>query len=110
MINHLENHEHAFIKDNTVISILVFNGHNSNLLEDCRKHFEADEVICCCDNGIAYLDGTWDGLKFWKPRPFPSWVKGTEIWEAPVAYPSDGKNYSWDEFSQNWNMIVLSSE
>ena len=24
------------------------------------------------------------------------------MWEAPTAYPSDGKNYDWDESSKSW--------
>jgi hypothetical protein len=26
----------------------------------------------------------------------------TYLWEAPVAYPTDGKKYSWNEETQNW--------
>jgi hypothetical protein len=109
LINHLENHEHAFVKNNTVISILVFDGHDSNLLEDCRKHFEADEVICCCDHGKAYLDGTWNGTQFIPLSPYPSWVWNENQWVAPIPMPEDGL-YKWNESEQNWNMIVLSSE
>ena len=36
--------------------------------------------------------------------PYPSWVlnKITALWEAPVAIPSDGKRYEWDEENQQW--------
>jgi hypothetical protein len=109
MINHLENHKHAFIKNDIVISILTFDDHNPELLEDCRKHFQADEVVCCCDNGIAYLDGSWDGKQFIPPSPFPSWVWSTDKWEAPVPKP-DNENCFWNELTQEWNMIVFPSE
>ena len=35
---------------------------------------------------------------------FPSWTlnKSTYKWEAPVAYPDDGKRYHWDEASKSW--------
>ena len=41
---------------------------------------------------------------FYEPQPFPSWTlnETTCIWEAPVAYPSDGKIYDWDESSKSW--------
>tara|TARA_R110000765_G_scaffold154139_1_gene257133 strand:+ start:145 stop:474 length:330 start_codon:yes stop_codon:yes gene_type:complete len=43
---------------------------------------------------------------FIPPKPFgyTSWIlnEGTCQWEAPVAYPDDGKSYSWNESSQQW--------
>ena len=41
---------------------------------------------------------------FYEPQPYPSWTlnETTCIWEAPVAYPSDGKIYDWDESSKSW--------
>ena len=41
---------------------------------------------------------------FIPPKPFDSWIlnEDTWLWEAPVAYPSDGKEYEWDESSKSW--------
>ena len=41
---------------------------------------------------------------FIPPKPFESWLlnEDTCLWEAPVAYPEDGKFYTWDEESQTW--------
>ena len=41
---------------------------------------------------------------FIPPKPFNSWVldETTCWWEAPVAYPSDGKEYDWDEDNTQW--------
>jgi len=41
---------------------------------------------------------------FIPPQPFPSWVldEATCLWEAPVAYPDDGKMYAWDETITDW--------
>lgn len=52
--------------------------------------------------GIGYH---WDGVGFYAPQPFPSWSKNedTYIWEAPVAYPTDGKFYIWNEADQKWD-------
>ena len=35
---------------------------------------------------------------------YSSWTlnEDTCLWEAPVAYPTDDKNYTWDEDSQTW--------
>ena len=37
-------------------------------------------------------------------KPFDSWTldEDTCLWEAPVAYPSDGKGYVWKEDSKTW--------
>jgi hypothetical protein len=39
-----------------------------------------------------------------KPNLFPSWVFDTTTckWIPPIPYPSDGKNYNWDEISISW--------
>ena len=56
--------------------------------------------------GIGY---TYDESRdaFITPKPFNSWVlnEDTCIWESPVAYPSDGKWYVWDEEIINWKLI-----
>ena len=40
---------------------------------------------------------------FVAPKPFASWILNADAqWEAPVAMPTDGKMYSWDEASTSW--------
>jgi hypothetical protein len=53
--------------------------------------------------GIGYTyDRTRDA--FIPPKPFASWLlnEDTCLWDAPVAYPTDGKAYSWNEETTNW--------
>ena len=53
--------------------------------------------------GIGY---TFDEARdaFIPPKPFASWVlnEDTCLWEAPVAMPTDGGFYNWDEEAGNW--------
>ena len=53
--------------------------------------------------GIGY---TYDEARdaFIPPKPFNSWLlnETTCLWDAPVAYPTDGKLYTWDEEQQQW--------
>lgn len=53
--------------------------------------------------GIGYK---YDSQKdaFVRPQPYPSWVLNltTLEWEAPKPYPTDGKDYIWDENTQEW--------
>jgi hypothetical protein len=41
---------------------------------------------------------------FIPPKPYASWSLNEEtcLWEAPTPYPTDGKNYNWDEKTQDW--------
>jgi len=49
---------------------------------------------------------TYDSSKdaFISPKPFASWVlnETTCNWEAPVTYPTDGKQYNWNEETTSW--------
>ena len=57
--------------------------------------------------GIGY---TYDIVRdaFIPPKPFGSWTLNETscLWEAPVAYPDDGQQYSWNEETQAWDLIT----
>ena len=56
--------------------------------------------------GIGFkYDQTRDA--FIEPKPFDSWILNEEtcLWEAPTAYPDDGKFYNWNEENQTWDEI-----
>ena len=58
--------------------------------------------------GIGYsYDAGRDA--FIPPKPFASWTLNdtTCLWDAPVAMPTDGKVYSWNEEAGNWVEVVL---
>ena len=53
--------------------------------------------------GIGY---TYDAQRdaFIPPKPFESWTLDEEtcLWNPPVAMPTDGGFYTWDEENQAW--------
>jgi hypothetical protein len=54
----------------------------------------------CAGIGYTYRE---DIDAFVTPQPYPSWILDSNVvWQAPVAMPTDGKMYSWDEESQTW--------
>ena len=59
--------------------------------------------------GIGY---TYDAVNdvFYAPKPFNSWTlsETTWLWEAPVAYPNDGKQYVWNEETISWQEVTQS--
>jgi hypothetical protein len=44
---------------------------------------------------------------FVPPKPFDSWVldEDTCQWEAPLAEPTDGGRYEWNEETQTWDEV-----
>ena len=64
------------------------------------------------DNGVplrgnyAGIGHTYDATNdvFYAPQPYPFWIlnQQTWLWEPPVAYPTDGKTYFWDETTRFW--------
>lgn len=56
--------------------------------------------------GIGY---TYDSERdaFIPPKPFASWILDEETcrWEAPVAYPTDGNSYAWNEDTTSWILM-----
>ena len=57
--------------------------------------------------GIGY---TYDFARdaFIPPKPFDSWTlnENSCLWEAPVAMPEDGQQYSWNEETTSWDLIT----
>jgi len=56
--------------------------------------------------GIGYsYDQSRDA--FIPKKPFNSWIlnETTCLWNAPVAYPTDGGKYTWNETNLNWEII-----
>ena len=55
---------------------------------------------------FASVGFTYDSSRdaFIEPKPYNSWTlnETTCLWESPVAYPSDGKSYEWDEDNRQW--------
>jgi len=54
--------------------------------------------------GFTY-DSTRDA--FIPPQPYPSWILKEENchWAPPVAMPSDGQFYTWNEETQSWDLV-----
>lgn len=56
--------------------------------------------------GIGYIyDEQRDA--FIPPKPYESWVlnEQTCLWNPPVPYPNDNKDYIWDENTKTWLQV-----
>ena len=79
-------------------------------------HYEPDSETPSADQskalrknfaGIGFIyDATKDA--FYTMQPYESWSlnEDTCLWEAPVPYPDDGKQYIWNETITNWTEIT----
>jgi hypothetical protein len=110
----------AKIEDNLVTQVIVVD--NSDILDESNNESEALGIKICQDllggtwvqtsyNGnirknYAGIGYTYDSTRdaFIDPSPYASWVlnETTCKYEAPIAYPSDGKHYKWNEETTSW--------
>jgi len=58
--------------------------------------------------GIGYY---YDSIRdaFIPPKPYASWTLNEQscLWQSPIPYPNDGKEYTWNEETGNWEEINL---
>ena len=57
----------------------------------------------------AIVGGTYDSTRdaFIPPKLYPSWTLDEDkcVYVAPKAYPTDGKDYEWDEDNKEWKEV-----
>ena len=57
----------------------------------------------------AGIGCTYDPIAdhFYGPSPYASWTLNDDAqWEAPIAYPTDGETYTWNEDTQEWDLVT----
>ena len=59
----------------------------------------------------ATIGYTYDEDKdaFIPKKTYNSWIlnEQTCLWEAPIAYPTDGNKYTWNESTLTWDIVEL---
>lgn len=65
------------------------------------------QLIAWCENAGQRWENSFTVMLPRHPQPYSSWMwhDGFECWVPPVAYPTDGANYVWDEEGKSW--VVL---
>ena len=109
--------------NNTVLRVIVVA--NNELLDEnnieqeqrgidfCRKLFGGTWLQTSYNGNLrknyAGVGYTYDSTRnaFIPPKPFDSWLldETTCQWQAPVAMPTDGQMYTWDEPQQKWVLL-----
>ena len=80
-------------------------------------HYQADNNTPSLDQSKAFrknyagIGYYYDEIRdaFIPPKPFPSWTldEFSCLWQSPIPYPNDGKEYTWNEEIGNWEEINL---
>lgn len=113
---------YAFLDENNIVTEVIV-GRNEDETVDGVSNWETyygqlRNQVCkrtSYNNNIrkqyAGIGYTYDAVAdvFIAPKPFPSWSLDSNYdWQAPIAHPADGKDYSWDEANQVWVEVLAS--
>ncbi len=106
-------------KDNKVLRVLVTDNKLPNegydwLVENLGGIWVQTSYNSTIRKNFAGVGFTYDSDRdaFIAPKPYGSWLLNEEScqWEAPVPYPTDGRNYFWQEDVIDWTPINDYSE
>ena len=100
-------------ENNIVTGVYVVGDEYEATYAEWRKEFGEVYVQTSYNNRIRFnyagIGYSYDKVRdaFIPPKPFNSWVldEATCQWNSPVPYPSDGKNYRWNEELSDWVAI-----
>jgi hypothetical protein len=104
-------------KNNLVLRVLVTDNHSSNegydwLIENLGGTWIKTSYNGRIRKNFAGIGFTYNEEldSFVSPQPFPSWKldKRNSQWKAPVAYPTDGFTYFWNEEGLTWELADFS--
>ena len=108
---------YAFLDENNIVTEVIPGRNEDEVVDgisDWEAHYGAFRGQVCKRTsynnnyrknyaGIGY---SYDPVRdaFIAPKPFASWILNEDTcrWEAPVAMPTDGALYTWDEDTLSW--------
>ena len=111
---------YAFLDENNIVTEVIVGkneGEDGKSGEDWEAHYGAFRGQVCkktsynanIRKNYAGIGFTYDAdlNAFIPPQSFASWTLNTETaqWEPPVAMPTDGKMYAWDEDTTSWKEV-----
>jgi len=103
-----ENNEHLLGHDGWIYKRTSYNTRGG-------IHYQADNNTPSLDQSKAFrknyagIGYYYDSIRdaFIPPKPFSSWILNEQscLWQSPIPYPNDGKFYTWNEETGNWEEI-----
>lgn len=102
---------YAKIQNNIVTRVIVAEAEFfDTFVDDSAGQWLETKMDGSIRKNYAAIGFTYDKTRdaFIPPKTHPSWTlnETTCEWEAPVAYPVDDKEYTWNETTQTWDEIT----
>jgi hypothetical protein len=110
---------YAFLDDSNIVTEVIVGKDETEFIDELTPeewygNFRGQRCVRTSYNGnirknYAGVGMIYDPIRdaFYAPQPFESWVLNEETcqWEPPVAMPTDGQEYVWDEPSKSWIVV-----
>ena len=110
---------YAFLDDNNTVTEVIVGIEETELIEGLDPEIWYGQFrgqICKRTSYNGNIRKNYAGIgfsydtkrdAFIAPKPFNSWILDEETcrWIAPVAYPTDGFTYVWNENRGEWELV-----
>jgi hypothetical protein len=109
---------YAFLDDSNIVTEVIVGIDETELIEGKTPETWYGEFRgqrCLRTSYNNNIRGTYAGIGFSyneeedifvEPKPYRSWIRNGSFWNAPEEYPSDGKEYIWNENHKAWEEVV----
>jgi len=94
---------YAILEGSTVINVIVAD------TAEVAEGVTGNPAVESTDANPASIGGAYDSVKgkFIAVKPFASWVlDSNDVWQAPVAKPTDDQAYTWNEETHAWDVVT----
>jgi hypothetical protein len=112
---------YAFLDENNLVTEVIAGIDETELIEGLDTETWYGNYrgqVCKRTSYNNKIRGIYAGIRmsynadediFVVPQPYLSWTREGSFWYAPVAYPTDGKDYTWNEATQSWDLDETTS-
>ena len=108
---------YAFLDENNIVTEVIPGKDETELIDGLEPETWYGNYrgqVCKRTSYNSRIRGTYAGKGFSynaaedifiTPQPYPSWIRSGSFWNAPVAFPTDGQRYVWNEEDQAWILV-----
>ena len=108
---------YAFLNENNIVTEVITGIDETELIEGLDPETWYGNYrgqVCKRTSYNSKIRGTYAGIGFTyneaedifiTPQPYRSWTREGSFWNPPIAYPTDGKKYIWNEENQTWDIL-----